>query len=219
MPGLTALEVVAYCGRLAGMPARDAFKRAHEVVSYVGLREERYRETSGFSVGMQQRLKLAAALVHDPDVLLLDEPTNGLDPQGRAQMIALIREMVTVHGKHLLLSSHLLPDVEQVCTDVVVLRAGCVVQRGPIAQLTGAAADVFQVALEGDAAAFRAAAVAAGATVVSDAPLRLRLPGDGDTGLLFRASREAGVRIRGLGPVRRSLEDVFFDAMETRDAG
>src|SRR5688572_11565216 len=124
IPGMSAVAYVAYCAELSGLPAADAMQRAHEVLYYVGLGEARYRNVETYSTGMKQRIKLAQALVHDPDLLLLDEPTNGMDPKGREQMLALIRDIahrrrgpqrgtrVGVADKiSLILSSHVMPDV------------------------------------------------------------------------------------------------------------
>jgi len=216
VPGLLGVDIVAYMGRLAGMPRRDAFKRAHEVMYYVGLEEERYREAQEYSVGMQQRLKLATALVHDPALLLLDEPTNGLDPKGRDAMLTLIRELATDHGKNVLLSSHLLPDVEQVCTEVIMLRQGRIAQRGPIAELTTSDRGTYEVVVHGDKERFGAALLAAGAETNGS---YVTLPADTDTTLIFRAAVDAEAQVRRLKPVRRTLEDVFLDAVEEPRAG
>ena len=112
IPGMNAVSFVAYCGELAGLPRVDAMQRAHEVLYYVGLGEARYRNVETYSTGMKQRIKLAQALVHDPDLLFLDEPTNGMDPKGRDEMLELIRDLAHNKGVNLILSSHLLPDVE-----------------------------------------------------------------------------------------------------------
>ena len=120
IPGMNAVSFVAYCGELAGLPRADAMQRAHEVLYYVGLGEARYRNVDTYSTGMKQRIKLAQALVHDPDLLFLDEPTNGMDPKGRDEMLELIRDIAHNKGLNLILSSHLLPDVEYTCDHVVV---------------------------------------------------------------------------------------------------
>ena len=117
---MNAVTFVAYCGELAGLPAADAMQRAHEVLFYVGLGEARYRNVETYSTGMKQRIKLAQALVHDPDLLFLDEPTNGMDPKGRDEMLELVRDLAHNKGVNLILSSHLLPDVEYTCDHVVV---------------------------------------------------------------------------------------------------
>src|SRR6202521_1410264 len=124
IPGMNAVTFVAYCGELAGLPRADAMQRAHEVLFYVGLGEARYRNVETYSTGMKQRLKLAQALVHDPDLLFLDEPTNGMDPKGREEMLALVRDLARHKGINVILSSHLLPDVENTCDHVIVLDKG-----------------------------------------------------------------------------------------------
>src|SRR5256712_13495094 len=115
IPGMNAVSFVAYCGELAGLPRVDAMQRAHEVLFYVGLGEARYRNVETYSTGMKQRIKLAQALVHDPDLLFLDEPTNGMDPRGRDEMLELVRDLAHNKGVNLIVSSHLLPDVEYTC--------------------------------------------------------------------------------------------------------
>ena len=135
IPGMNAVTFVAYCGELAGLPRADAMQRAHEVLFYVGLGEARYRNVETYSTGMKQRIKLAQALVHDPDLLFLDEPTNGMDPKGRDEMLELVRDLAHNKGVNLILSSHLLPDVEYTCDHIVVMDKGRVAVHGPIASL------------------------------------------------------------------------------------
>jgi len=124
VPGMNAVELTAYCGELSGMEPRDAMQRAHQVLYYVGLGEARYRDLGDYSQGMKQRLKLAQALVHDPDLIFLDEPTNGMDPPGREKMLQLIREVSRTKGVSVVLSSHLLPDVQETCDHVLILQEG-----------------------------------------------------------------------------------------------
>src|SRR6187401_2532978 len=161
IPGMNAVTFVAYCGALSGLPASDAMQRAHEVLYYVGLGEARYRNLDTYSTGMKQRIKLAQALVHDPDLLFLDEPTNGMDPRGRDEMLALIRDVAHQKGINLILSSHLLPDVEETCDHVVVLDKGAVAAQGPIAALKGHGGRVYEVRVKGELAPFIAALSAA----------------------------------------------------------
>src|SRR5271167_3816995 len=115
VPGMRGADYVALAGELYGMPRRQALRRAHEVLTYLGLEEARYRRLEEYSTGMKQRLKLGQTLVHDPPVLLLDEPTSGMDPAGREGMLDLLVTLGTEHGKSILLSTHLLGDVEKVC--------------------------------------------------------------------------------------------------------
>src|SRR6476661_2154460 len=119
VPGLRGVEYVALAGELYGLPRKQAQRRAHEVLTYLELEDARYRKLEEYSTGMKQRLKLGQALVHDPPVLLLDEPTSGLDPAGRSAMLKLLLQLRREFGKSLILSTHLLGDVEQVCESVV----------------------------------------------------------------------------------------------------
>src|SRR2546425_5184010 len=145
IPGMNAVSFVAYCGELAGLPRVDAMQRAHEVLFYVGLGEARYRNVETYSTGMKQRIKLAQALVHDPDLLFLDEPTNGMDPRGRDEMLALVRDLAHNKGVNLILSSHLLPDVEYTCDAVVVMDKGHIAAQGAIASLKQPRGRVFEL--------------------------------------------------------------------------
>src|SRR5207244_3324444 len=124
IPGLMGVEYVALAGELYGMPRKQAQRRAHEILTYLELEDARYRKLEEYSTGMKQRLKLAQALIHDPPILLLDEPTSGLDPAGRGAMLRLLLQLGKEFGKSLILSTHLLGDVEQVCEQVVILFDG-----------------------------------------------------------------------------------------------
>jgi ABC-2 type transport system ATP-binding protein len=215
IPGMTAVAFVAYCGELSGLSAADAMQRAHEVLYYVGLGEARYRQVETYSTGMKQRIKLAQALVHDPDLLLLDEPTNGMDPQGREEMLALIRDLA--HAKHinLILSSHVMPDVESVCDDVVVMNQGTVVMTGPIASLKGPSGRLFEVRVKGPAAAFTAELSARGLDwrEMDGEMVRVSLPAGAPVSMLFAVAAHAGLQVRHLKPSVPTLEDVFARAV------
>ncbi len=158
IPGFSGVALTAYLGELSGLPRQDAMQRAHEVLHFVGLRDERYRPCETYSQGMRQRLKLAGALVHDPHWLLLDEPTSGLDPDGRADMLALVADLAGRKGLGVILSTHLLSDVEAVCREILVLRRGELLERQTVAggaDLRGR--HLFEIAGFGDEAAFVAA--------------------------------------------------------------
>src|SRR5471030_2436781 len=154
IPGMNAVTFVAYCGELAGLPRVDAMQRAHEVLFYVGLGEARYRNVETYSTGMKQRIKLAQALVHDPDLLFLDEPTNGMDPKGRDEMLELVRDIVDNKGVNLILCSHLLPDVEYTCDHVVVMDKGTIAAAGPIAALKQPRGRVYELRVKPPGGAF-----------------------------------------------------------------
>lgn len=214
LPGMTAAAFVAFAGELSGMARNEAISRAHEVLYYVGLGEARYRKVETYSTGMKQRVKLAQALVHDPDLLLLDEPTNGLDPQGREDMLALVADVSTRKGLSLVLCSHLLPDVERVCSRVIVFNHGKVAARGSIADLTGPRRSMFDVRLKGDVDGFLGALRARGGkSVPSEKGFRLLL-GEGEgPDLIFSVARDSGVQVRYLRPAAETLEDVFLSAL------
>ena len=212
--GMTAAGFVAFAGELSGLPKDEATSRAHEVLYYVGLGEARYRNLETYSTGMKQRVKLAQALVHDPDLLLLDEPTNGLDPQGREAMLALIRDISTRRGMSLILCSHLLHDVERVCEQVIVLNQGQIARQGAVGELTGARKQVFDVRFKGDASAVLTDLKDLGAEWrEGEDGVRLFLPEGQGPETVFRVAQECGVQVRHLRPGAETLEDVFLRAL------
>ena len=214
LPGMTAAAFVAFAGELSGMPRDEAVSRAHEVLYYVGLEEARYRTVDTYSTGMKQRVKLAQALVHDPDLLLLDEPTNGLDPDGREEMLNLIADVSRRRQMSLILCSHLLRDVERVCENVIVFNQGKVAARGPIAGLTEKRRSVYDLRVKGDASALLTDLKDHGCDWrESDDGYRLFLADGTGPETLFRVAKENGVQVRYLRPGAESLEDVFLRAL------
>jgi len=215
IPGMNAVSFVAYCGQLAGLPRVDAMQRAHEVLYYVGLGEARYRNVETYSTGMKQRIKLAQALVHDPDLLFLDEPTNGMDPKGREEMLELIRDLAHNKGVNLILSSHLLPDVEYTCDHVVVLHQARIATQGPIDELKGPRGSVFELRVKGDRVAFARVLEAAGMTskAAEEDVVRVFVPDEKGALALFQLAAREGVQVRHLRPSVPTLEDVFAQAV------
>ena len=215
IPGMNAVSYVAYCAALAGLPAADAMGRAHEVLYYVGLGEARYRNLETYSTGMKQRIKLAQALVHDPDLVFLDEPTNGMDPRGRDDMLALIADVARNKGISLILSSHLLPDVEATCDHVVVLDHGAVVAAGPIHELKRHEARVIELRVKGEAGPFLDALAAEGVECGTGAAdlIRLFVPEAWTPQTVFRRAADHGVQVRHLRVSTPTLEDVFAGAI------
>jgi ABC-2 type transport system ATP-binding protein len=215
IPGMNAVSFVAYCGELAGLPPVDAMQRAHEVLYYVGLGEARYRNVETYSTGMKQRIKLAQALVHDPDLLFLDEPTNGMDPKGREEMLELIRDLATNKGMNLILSSHLLPDVEFTCEHVVVLHQGAVVESGPIKELKTPRGSLFELRVKGDRDAFASVLRREGMTchTTDEDLMRVFVPDEGGSRAVFVVAAREGVQVRHLRPSVPTLEDVFAHAV------
>lgn len=218
IPGMNAVTFVGYAGELAGMPASQATRRAHEVLEYCGLGEARYRNVETYSTGMKQRIKLAQALVHGPKLLFLDEPTNGLDPAGRDEMLALIRQISHGKGVNIVVSSHLLPDVERTCDSAIVMRAGQVVEQGSIESLRKTSGAQAVVELKAASPAFVEAMTARGAKVLAQigGQYRFGMPETvEDVGrFLFETARQTGAQIRGFRPAQRSLEDIFLEAVQ-----
>jgi ABC-2 type transport system ATP-binding protein len=217
IPGMNAVSFVAYCGQLSGLPMVDAMQRAHEVLYYVGLGEARYRNVETYSTGMKQRIKLAQALVHDPDLLFLDEPTNGMDPKGRDEMLELIRDLAHNKGVNLILSSHLLPDVEYTCDRVVVMDKGTIAAAGPIEALKGPAGRVYELRIKGDSTEFIAVLRREGYEChdTEEDVMRVFVPGTSSEGalVLFQLAAREGAQIRHLRPSVPTLEDVFARAV------
>jgi ABC-2 type transport system ATP-binding protein len=216
IPGMNAVSFVAYCGELAGLPRVDAMQRAHEVLFYVGLGEARYRNVETYSTGMKQRIKLAQALVHDPDLLLLDEPTNGMDPKGRDEMLALVHDLAHGKGVSVIVSSHLLPDVEYTCDHVIVLDSGRVAAAGPIAALKQPRGQVFELRVKApDLQVFLDGLAAAGLECHAgdDDVLRVFVPGERGAQQLFQLAAAGHAQVRHLRPSVPSLEDVFATAV------
>jgi ABC-2 type transport system ATP-binding protein len=220
--GLSVLQFVSLAGELCGQKAVDARRRAHEVLSLLGLEEARYRLIEEQPTGIRQRAKLAQALINDPDLVILDEPTNGLDPAGRSAMLELISRLHREQGKSILLSSHLLGDVERVCDSVVILDRGRVLAHGEVSELTSSRVNSYRIQVTGSVETCEAMLTDRGVELEAlparpGAPPRdfiATLPGGGDTGLLFEAFAAAGEAeppglLSGLQPHEENLETIF----------
>jgi ABC-2 type transport system ATP-binding protein len=209
--GMDAVTFTAYFGELSGMPRQEAMKRAHEVLFYVGLGEARYRLLDTYSAGMKQRLKLAQALVHDPKILFLDEPTSSLDPTGRAEILDLIRDVATNKSIQVILSSHILDDIESICASVVILNKGKVAAEGRMEDLRAIRYSLYEVRIKGDEDAFRQALESLGCRVdeTEDRLFKIYMPEGADRMDLFRAAVKTGAQVRSFIKSRTSLEDLF----------
>ena len=214
-PKLSAVGFLTYCGQLFGMSRVDSMERAHEVLNYVGVGESRYRKMETYSTGMRQRIKFAQALTHDPKLLLLDEPTSGLDPEGRVEMLDLIGELARRRKVTVVLSTHLLPDVEHVCDRVLMIDKGLVVLDSELASLTQAREGAFEVRVRGNKDAFLRSAEEAGfapRAKLTGVILVTKPPGKKPEAL-FELARTEGTQIRHFRPVRQSLEEAFIGAI------
>jgi ABC-2 type transport system ATP-binding protein len=207
---MTATDFVAHMAQINGLPRAAARERTAETLRHVGLFEERYREMRGYSTGMKQRVKLAQALVHDPRLMLLDEPTNGLDPEGRDEMLDLVRRTGTEFGIAVIMSSHLLGEIERVCDHLVLIEGGRLLRSDAISTFT-ARTEVLAVEVETGAADLAQRLRAHGIPVKEEG--RQVLVGLKDDANPYDAIRDAVVDL-GVGLVRieqrrQSLEDLF----------
>lgn len=207
---VSATEFVAHMAQISGLPRSSARERTAETLRHVGLFEERYREIRGYSTGMKQRVKLAQALVHDPRVMLLDEPTNGLDPEGREEMLDLVRRTGREFGIAIIMASHLLGEIERVCDHLVVIDGGKLLRSASIGEFTQRT-QVLAVEVEGDPAPLTERLVAAGLKARGEG--RLVLVGTESNVQPYDLIRDA-IDDLGLGLVRieqrrQNLEDLF----------
>ncbi len=209
---VTASEFIVYSAGLAGLPRNAARQRSSDVLTLVGLEEERFRPLGGYSTGMKQRTKLAQAIVHDPELVFLDEPTAGLDPEGREEMLELISRLGGF-GINVLVSSHVLGDIERTCDRVLMLDGGRVLRSGPLSHLVDA--DVVSVDVIGDVSAVVEQLTAAGALVETNGSRLLVSSSDDDPFRLVRDALAAtGNGMRSLGPKATTLEDVFLEGSD-----
>lgn len=222
IPGINAVTFVAYAGELNGIPPAYSLSRAHEVLEYCGLGEARYRNVETYSTGMLQKIKLAQALVHGPKLLFLDEPTNGLDPAGRDEMLALIQDISHGKGVNVIVSSHLLPDIERVCDEVIVLTDGTIGAQGSIASLKHLEGTQIEVELREESPRFVEAMVRSGAKQLRIHSTLSRWQMDHElstvSAIVFKAAVESGAQVRSLQQAERSMEDIFMNAVEKESA-
>ena len=221
IPEMTGVGLVSYMGRVSGLDKNTAMSRAHDVLQFVGVEEERYRKIAEYSTGMKQKVKLAQAMVHDPALYVFDEPTTGLDPRGRSEMLDLLGTIAKTSGRNVILSSHLLPDVESICKHIVILDGGHQIAAGELQALLSGAGDRLRVDVRGDRAAFGQRLREAGHEVeVGTTGLRIRRRA-GIEADVFRTARAIGAEVRYMGSEIRSLEELFLElvARNTRGGG
>ncbi len=225
--GLTGIESVQFMARLSGLAAVEGLRRAHEVLDFADIGQERYRNVETYSTGMRQKLKFAQAIVHDPQLLILDEPTTGLDPEQRVAMLRKIKTLASQHGKSILISTHILHDVRSVCEQVIIMVGGEVRLVDSLDNLSRPAQHGMSVQIErGREASVEEPFPDARCLIEC---LRLRgvaseLQSDGSIWVvgidasechpLWEAARDCGVSIRQLSPARNSLEQIFFAAVQ-----
>ena len=218
IPDLNGIETVALTGELGGLPRTAALERAHEVLRFAGLGEARYRPVESYSTGMLQRTKLAMALVHDPELVFLDEPTSGLDPTGRRQMLELVQQVSQRHGISVLLSTHLLHDVEAVCDGAVLLKLGRLIVDGDLEALKRKTWDIYEVRVrEETKGRFQEILADIGMSVTEKGGGLLHVTmKERGTRSLFEAARRAAAEIRHLERFEPTLEEVFLAAINPK---
>lgn len=218
---MSAVHFVRLMGELSGLPSEAALERAHEALFYVGLGEARYRKLETYSLGMKQLAKLAQAIVHGPRLIFLDEPTNGLDPPARLRMIKLIREIRDSGQAHILLSSHLLLDVEECCDEILILRDGKIAVYCNLEEERKSNRKFLMLETRGDQQRFVAALAKLGCEYAISNATRIKVVlQDGvEVRDLYRVAAEEQVQLRRLSYKRDSLEDIFLKAMENGHGG
>jgi ABC-2 type transport system ATP-binding protein len=212
---MTAVTMLRLMAELSGLPSEAALEKAHEVLFHVGLGEARYRELRTYSLGMKQMAKLAQAIVHGPELVILDEPTNGLDPAARQRMLTLVREMKEEQGMNVLLCSHLLRDVEQVCDEVVIMKDGLIVHECNLEEERKANKCFVELEITGNDGSLRAALPEIGADGITEGNGRWRivLPPDVEVQAIWDLLARQNLLVRKLTHRRDTLEEIFLKAM------
>jgi ABC-2 type transport system ATP-binding protein len=213
---MSGVRFVRYMAELAGLPRGEALERTHEALFYVGLGEVRYRLVSTYSLGMKQLIKLAQALVHGPNLLILDEPTNGLDPMARQRMIQVIKEIRKEGSIRLLISSHLLRDIDETCDEVLILKDGRIAALRNIEEERNSNRNFIELETVGATEQFSARIRELGCECACfpGGRMKLVMPGHIEARDLYVIAFDQNVQIRRMNQRRDSLEDIFLRAME-----
>ncbi len=214
--GMSCVRFVAMMAELSGIPPRIALERAHEALFFVGLGEARYRSVDTYSLGMKQLAKLAQAIVHGPKLIVLDEPTNGLDPPTRKRMLDLIRTVRDSGQSNIMLSSHLLRDVEECCDEIVIMKDGRIVAQHDLEAERRANHRFIEMEVAANNAAFADGLARLGCeyALIGNRRIKTVLPEGVEVRDLYAIAAERDVQIRRLNRKRDSLEDIFLKAME-----
>lgn len=215
IPGLSGVELVQFAARLSGQPRIEALRRSHEILDFCGIEQERYRTVDTYSTGMRQKLRFAQAIVHDPPLLILDEPTASLDPDERNAMLHRIQLLATESGKAILLSTHILPDVQAICDHVIIMARGSVRVSDTLEALSRPTSPAFQIRTYADPKPLIERIQQEGGQVETqeDGSLRVTAADESVAQQVWRSARESGVGLRSLEPSRNSLEQIFLEAV------
>lgn len=213
--GMTGVDCVQFVAQLSRFPAIEGLRRAHEILDFCGVAQERYRTVETYSTGMRQKLRFAQAIVHDPPILILDEPTSGLDPEERQTMLNRIRVLARDHGKAVLLCTHILPDVQSISDSVVILARGRVQVASSLAELSRPAVPSLEVKVLGPTEQFVARMQQGGFTVAVPETGLVTIEGESRelSETVWQTARECGIGIRSIASARNSLEEIFLKAV------
>lgn len=218
--GMAGCEYVTYCGQLSGMSFRKARQRAHEILDLVGMGQERYRLIDTYSTGMKQRVKLAQALVHDPELVILDEPTNGLDPSGREHILRLIGSLWHEFGISVVICSHLLHDVDRICDRVIIIAGGRVRENDTLANLKARRRRTVEVAPSSAIERFVSAFESSGLAVEKLSNGRLRVPSETESAdWLLTLMRDQELPPAEIFASPNALHELFLQSLATADHG
>ena len=214
-PELTALDQVRYSGELIGMNPAHATQRAHEVLEYVGLKDQRYRKIGTFSTGMKQAAKLACALIHDPEILICDEPTNGLDQRSREFMLQTLRNTVEQGDRTVLMSGHVMDDIQEVCDSIVMIYKGKIVVHSRIEELARQVDEEIEISVWGGSSRMEESLKSRGLSVRRlGRIIRITVESEDTISVILECAVESGVQVRRMGEYEPDLEDIFLLIMD-----
>jgi len=214
-PELIALDQVRYSGELIGMNPAHATQRAHEVLEYVGLKDQRYRKIGTFSTGMKQAAKLACALIHDPEILICDEPTNGLDQRSREFMLQTLRNTVQQGNRTVLMSGHVMDDIQEVCDSIVMIHKGKIVVHSRIEELANQVDEEIEISVWGGSSRMQESLESRGLSVRRLGRLiRVKVESEDTISIILKCAVESGVQVRKMGEYEPDLEDIFLLIMD-----
>jgi ABC-2 type transport system ATP-binding protein len=215
IPGMSGVEVVRFSAILAGLPPVEGLRRAHEILDFCGVQQERYRDIETYSAGMRQKIKFASAIVHDPKLLIFDEPTSFLDPEEREDLLNRIRLLAREFGKAVILCTHILRDVQMVCDQVVILLKGRVRMSASMEVLSRPTEAVTELQVDGDPTPLTRGLAQRGIRCDGSLNGSLRVLSDRpeDLQAVWEVARDAGIAIHSMSPTRNSLEAIFMTAV------
>ena len=214
-PELIALDQVRYSGELIGMNPAHATQRAHEVLEYVGLKDQRYRKIGTFSTGMKQAAKLACALIHDPEILICDEPTNGLDQRSREFMLQTLRNTVEQGDRTVLMSGHVMDDIQEVCDSIVMIYKGKIVVHSRIEELARQVDEEIEISVWGGSSRMEESLKSRGLSIRRlGRIIRIKVESEDTISVILECAVESGVQVRRMGEYEPDLEDIFLLIMD-----